>query len=598
MRKIVSLNKNIKTIAKALTVSIRTKGPLSMLVGLLGFAMAFLPMLISLTMEKLTNEIQTIFGMGTSEIKPVIVTFGALAGFYILKAVFDFIKRYFYGIDSLNIQKYIKKSIIEISCRVKYKYIDNYDDFAEKINFAKTYAGVEVANSISSLILILQNLITFGSIVVVLGRVNTWIVIILVAASLPSVYFSYKYKDEEYRGKTKWRQEGTFMIHYFHSSCAHYSMNEVRFFRIFPYLKHKWRNMADAFIKVKNDYTKKHVLFNSIADFLRNAIYIAILLVTSKQIFDNPTIGLGTFMLVFTLSGQMLFVTTRILVDSTNFVSKIRYMNDFFSLEDLEKENIANEKERFNSPQIRYQDVSFSYPNTDIEVLKNINITINNGEKIAVVGDNGSGKTTFVNLLCGMYEPQKGSIKINSDNIIDNLTKTRNTISVVFQDFVKYEASIKYNIQVSDVKKRTDDKELENIAKKTGIYEFVKEQENRFDEIVGSFNDKGNNLSGGQWQKIALARAAYRDNANIMILDEPTAALDPIAESELYKSFSELTGGKTTILISHRLGITSIVDRIIVFKDGEIVEDGSHDELISFKGHYYNMYQAQAQWYK
>ena len=134
--------------------------------------------------------------------------------------------------------------------------------------------------------------------------------------------------------------------------------------------------------------------------------------------------------------------------------------------------------------------------------------------------------------------------------------------------------------------------------KRVDVHSIADQQKNGFDEIIGTFNEKGNNLSGGQWQKVAIARAVYRDDARIMVLDEPTAALDPLAEAKLYRDFAQLTGDKTTILISHRLGITSVVDRILVFDMGQIVEDGTHNQLMELKGIYAEMYNAQAQWYK
>jgi len=151
---------------------------------------------------------------------------------------------------------------------------------------------------------------------------------------------------------------------------------------------------------------------------------------------------------------------------------------------------------------------------------------------------------------------------------------------------------------MSDRHKICGDEELTRISKQTGAYEFIKEQPDQFDEMIGAFSEKGNNLSGGQWQKLALTRALYRDNGCMMILDEPTAALDPPAEAALYRDFAEFTGDKTTLLISHRLGITSVVDRILVFSDGKIAEDGSHVQLMERDGIYAALYKTQAQWYR
>jgi ABC-type multidrug transport system fused ATPase/permease subunit len=241
--------------------------------------------------------------------------------------------------------------------------------------------------------------------------------------------------------------------------------------------------------------------------------------------------------------------------------------------------------------------VSFSYPNADVDVLKDITVHIKNGERIAVVGENGSGKSTFISLLCGMFDPNLGRISIDGTNLAENPALAREAVSVVFQDFAHYEATLRENITISDKHCNASDDEIMELLHKINVDDVVAEQPNGLDELVGSFSEKANNLSGGQWQKISIARAAYRQDAKIMILDEPTSALDPVAEAQLYRNFADLTGDKTTILISHRLGITSVVDRILVFKDGRIIEDGSHKQLMAKNGHYAEMYRAQAQWY-
>ena len=196
-----------------------------------------------------------------------------------------------------------------------------------------------------------------------------------------------------------------------------------------------------------------------------------------------------------------------------------------------------------------------------------------------------------------MHQPTSGHITVGGLDAADHLATVRSAISVVFQNFGKYETSIRDNITIGDRTRSATDEELIQLAKKTNAYSLIESQPRGLDEVVGTFSESGNNLSGGQWQKLAITRAIYRDKARIMVLDEPTAALDPVAEAQLYRDFTELTGDKTTILISHRLGITSIVDRILVFADGEIIEEGSHVELMALDGQYAKMYRAQAQWY-
>ncbi|MDF2722350.1 MAG: hypothetical protein K0Q59_2025 [Paenibacillus sp.] len=593
----MSFTEAMKIVGKALTISFRTRSRVSIAITILGFVMAFLPVLISITLRQFTDEVQALHGKGTEQVSLALGTFGILMVLYISQLLYSGLQNYYTGIDTLNVQAYIKETILRCTCRVKYKYLESYDDFKEKIVFAETYAGYRVAQSMQSITAWLQNLLAFLSIIYVLYEVNGWIVAALIATSIPAVILAYKQKDEDYRLKTKWMKEGAFVIHYFHDCCAPRSLNEVRFFGIFDFLKQKWRSSADQYIAVKNKMTKVHVLYNAIADLLRNSVYIVIVIIVVQEIFHNPAIGLGAFMLVLTLAGQLQEVTAKLFVGSAYFISDIRYMRDFLDLENIEQENLDDAATPFDQADICFQNVHFSYPGSAYPALQQLNVTIKQGEKVAIVGENGSGKTTFVNLLCGMHEPDSGTITVNGQHITERLSAVRRSLSAVFQDFGKYEATIRDNITVSDSRKTCSDEALSKLSEQTGALDFIKDQPRRFNEIVGSFNDDGNNLSGGQWQKLAITRAAYRDQARVMILDEPTAALDPIAESDLYRNFSKLTADKTTILISHRLGIASIVDRVLVFDKGRIVEDGSHSALLSKNGLYAKLYRSQAKFY-
>ena len=232
------------------------------------------------------------------------------------------------------------------------------------------------------------------------------------------------------------------------------------------------------------------------------------------------------------------------------------------------------------------------------QVISHIDAHIEQGEKVVIVGPSGSGKSTFISLLTGMFTPDQGKVKIGGMDMEEHKRMLRRSISVIFQDFAHYEASLRENITVSDAGRRLPDDEILDMAKQIHVEDVILEQPGGLDGMLGHLSQRGNTLSGGQWQKIALLRALYRAQAKILILDEPTAALDPVAETRLYRDFSRLTGEKTALLISHRLGITRLADRILFFKDGRIIEDGSHQELMAKRGDYYAMYQAQAKWYQ
>ncbi len=594
----ISAKQFFHIIKKTFAISLKTKSKMSIFISLLGLIMAFSAALESIVLRDFTDQIQSMAEGSDTRLGYTFTLFGALIAIFLISEVYSFFNAWASINDNMRIGRYIKETIIKSSCDVEYKYIDNYDGYKEKISFAGTYAGRRVAESIQSVLTWFKLIITFVSIVLLLGAVDYWIVIILLLACVPATVLAYLQKDEAYMHNTKWITEGDLVIHYFFVCADELAMAEVRSLRLLDFLKARWRSYADSYLKKKNRLTRKHVLFNSVADFLRNAVYIGVLLIAAYNIYRNPAMGLGTFMLVFTLSGKFQKTTTQLFISIAQFFSDVSYMKDFLEITEIPPESFDPEATPCENSDIEFKNVNFTYPGSEVPVLRDISVNIRKGEKIAIVGENGSGKTTFVNLLCGMYYPDCGEIKIGDRNIFDNLTAVRRSISAVFQDFGKYEDTIRNNITVSDRSNPADDEKILSIAKDIDFYDCIAAQPDGLNEELGTFSKHSNNLSGGQWQKLALCRAMYRDSAKIMVLDEPTAALDPIAEATLYKNFSKLTKDKTTILISHRLGITQLVDRVLVFRGGMIVEDGTHAELLKQNGYYSELYNAQAKWYQ
>ncbi len=595
----LSFKETCTVIGKALRVSLKTKTAFSFIVALLGFAFAFLPALVSSVMKLFTDEIQTMATGGVYELRHVLLLFGLLILLHIVQVGFQFVSRYTLACDSIRTNKYLIRHIIETTCNIKYKYIENQAEFAQKVEFVNSYSGFRVANSMQNIISWLQQLVTFISVLLLLAKVSVWVAVLLVVTSIPAAILSYKQRDATYVHTVKYMMEGALVIHYMQILTRHNPFNDICHFRIFDYLKGKWREICDDYTGKKNAMTKKHVLYNSAADLMRNLVYIAVLLVAAYKIYENPALGLGMFTLMMSLSKSFQSVTTSLLVQGGVFLTDISYMRDYFDLDKLEQEKIDKEAKPRESGEVQFENVQFTYPGCEDPVLKNINVHIRDGETVAIVGENGSGKTTFVNLLCGMYTPERGNVSIGGHDMEENPTAARRTVSAVFQNFGKYDATLRHNITVADPdrKEADEDAALWKLSELTGFAACVKEQAHGFDEEIGDFARKGNDLSGGQWQKLALTRALWRDKARIMVLDEPTAALDPIAEAEIYKNFAKMTDGRTTLLVSHRLGVTSLVDRILVFRDGEIVEDGSHRELLGKNGYYAELFRAQAKWY-
>jgi len=584
------------TVKRALAMSIKVKSRLSVFILFLGVPAAFIPAIMARKMQQLTDGLLHL-QYDTGSLRLCMNFLITLIILFFLQFCIKALQDYCTEEDQINSQHFLKKMLLKCKCEVKYPYIENEDRFQERLELINRFAGDHAIGSISKAVSFFTVLITFLSVLLLLWQVNPVIVIVILITSLPAAWITYKQHDETFYSNMHWSEKGALIIHYYGILAEEKHMQEVRHYGLYEYLLNRWHSFADDYIIEKRKLLTKHTKVSIIADILRSIVYIVVLLITAWQIFKNPMLGLGLFSLVLALTGQMQNAATSLLCTAAGFFSAIPTMQEFFYLMDLPHEENGENKSLLNSGDIEYHKVSFRYPGAETDALQDINITIKNGEKVAIVGDNGSGKSTFISLLCGMLKPDSGTILVGKQDAEKEANVVRNSISAVFQDFAHYEDTLRNNIVVSDYEKNTNDQQLNVLLHKLHLDEVIKQEELGLDSKIGSFSENSKNLSGGQWQKIALARAAFRDKGCIMLLDEPTSALDPVAEAQLYKDFSNLTGDKTTLLISHRLGITSIVDRILVFKDGRIVEDGTHQELRNKNGVYEKMYQAQAQWY-
>lgn len=278
------------------------------------------------------------------------------------------------------------------------------------------------------------------------------------------------------------------------------------------------------------------------------------------------------------------------------------YVNHFFEVMNLPKivkepVNPIRISTSINPPEIEFKDVSFAYPNSKKKVINNLSFKINSGENIALVGKNGAGKTTIVKLLCRFYDVSSGEILINGVNIKDvDLKDWYKYLGTLFQEFIKYDFTVKENICLGQVNSFDKNKML-LAAKQSGADKFIKELPNKYEQLLGKQFEGGVDLSIGQWQKIAIARAFY-ESAPVLILDEPTSAIDAETEYKIFKNLDKEYKNKSLLLISHRFSTVRNADRIVVIDKGEIVEEGSHEILMSKKGEYFNMFNKQAVGYK
>jgi len=311
----------------------------------------------------------------------------------------------------------------------------------------------------------------------------------------------------------------------------------------------------------------------------------------------------GQFALVFQQSLNLVFSAEEILNQFSSITARNKYLDKFFDFLNTKKTIASPPKPvvipKLPIPQIiEFNNVSFKYPKTERFILKGFNLMIKSGEKIALVGENGAGKTTIIKLLLRFYDVSEGEILINGVNIKEiSLDEWHKYIGALFQDFIKYQFTFKENVYFGNLIKANKEKFLQEAIKKSGAYKYLNTLPNGIDQVVGKMFTGGIDLSGGQWQKLALARAFFRD-APILILDEPTSAIDAKAEYEIFQNVQNLQKDKTVVIISHRFSTVRHADRILVLDEGKILEEGNHKSLLKKKGLYAELFEIQAQGYK
>ena len=489
----------------------------------------------------------------------------------------------------------VKGDLHEKICKVPYKCFDNDNDFKTIFNAA---SGAE--NYLRRALMIINlpfSVISMLISVLILTYHNPVAMVISVVSCVPDYFITKRQGQWSFYDKIINTEEYELQDIYANIAVRRESIREVHFYNIGDYIRNTWENWVMRLNRRVMKAMTKFMLANIGVGILKNLSLAVILIIAAWSFIDNPIVGIGVFYLIYNssqnLQGQVRSVISMI-ADIRNDSMKYKA---FFTIMDWEEEAVTIDASAFDNVEIVFDDVSFAYTNCDNDVINNISITIKQGEKIAIIGENGSGKTTFISMLCGLYQPTRGDIYINGDKLSDVLSETRKSISMIPQEFGKYNLTIRENIICGDIDRDVSDDEIAAICKLTGLDKVVASKSAGLDTMIGSFSEKQENLSGGEWQRLALTRALIKRGARLLILDEPTASLDPMAESELYEQFQAISGERTTLLISHRLGASALVDRILVFKGGRIVEDGSHDDLVALDGEYAAMYHAQAQWY-
>lgn len=396
------------------------------------------------------------------------------------------------------------------------------------------------------------------------------------------------YELKKYQAASERKRD--YLYHLFGDKRA---VKELRIFGIEAYIEQKLYKTRDKMNRELWEFKKRDIGSFFLCDMLCKSGYVLSIVIAILLLLNNRLeFGVLVAALVAFTSFQM--AAKYFLISLGRIPECAAFVKDYYDFIDIGEETRGEEKFNQNFEEIAVNHVDFSYPNAKRSAISDVSFHIKQKESIAIVGNNGSGKTTLVKLLTGLYKAQKGEIFYGEQNINSlNPKEFYENISIVSQDFVKYEMTLRENVGISDWKRMGDTEKIRELLKKMELPEFS--DEDSLEQPLGS-EFGGRELSIGQWQKLAIARGMFK-KSSIIVLDEPTAALDPIMESNILKMFLQIAKEKTAIIVSHRIGICREVDKIIVMKNGRVAEIGNHKELLERKGEYYQLYKMQQKWY-
>lgn len=499
------------------------------------------------------------------------------------------------------VSNHIKIKIMEKAKEIDLKSFDS-PDFYAKMENANREAGnrpIQVLNSTFSVISTVISLMSYLFLISIIGILPALLVIVV---AIPSTIINFVYRKKNHDYVFRRSKDRRQMSYYSEVLVNKDLVKEVRML-----------GLADDFTDRYKAVFKKY--FGGLKKLMLAEMWWGIgatLLTTIVNCVLFVSIARGVFRAEYPVGDYSMYtgalnaisggIATLITTSASIYEGTI-FINNLIAFMEEKKTIVPTadpplEVKRGVGHTIQFENVSFRYPGVDHDIIKNINLTINPGDTVVMVGLNGAGKTTLIKLLTRLYDPTDGRILLDGHDLREyDVQKLYDMFGIVFQDYGKYAVSVRDNIAFGEVGKKIRDEKIHEAASNSNAAEFIDKLPDKYDTpLMRYFEENGIELSGGQWQKLAIARAFYSES-DVLILDEPTASLDPMAEQEIFNQFDALRGDKTSIFVSHRLSSATTADKIIVLKDGRLIEEGTHAELMRAQGEYYTLFSTQAKRY-
>ena len=577
---------------------------------LMSFMALFLgitPVIGSIISKEIINELQIILQGGTNQYGDFLSSkvFFLIVFFFVYKFTRQIVTTLNRTVNRIAGEKVVRQVKLQIMEKSKDIDIASYDlpAFYEKLENANREAGNRPIAILSQTFTIISTLIEFISYIVILATAPDlwWAMLIIVIISFPTAIINFVYRRRYYKYMRRHSKERRQMNYYSDMLVNKDMVKEVRMFDLADTFIDRYKKAFNVYYKGIRSLILSEDILHIIVGVLSTVANMIFFGLIAYKVFTGE-IMIGDYTLYTGAITSLAACITTLITNSAVIYEGTLFIDNLISFMNEEKTTVSRlpepiKAERGSSHTIELVNVSFRYPGTDKDVLKNISLKFRPGETVVLVGLNGAGKTTLIKLLTRLYDPTEGYILLDGKDLRDYDVKSLyNLYGIIFQDFGKYAVSISDNIRFGDIHKE-DNEGILGAAKQSNASDFIAKMPEGYDTpLMRIFEPNGTELSIGQWQKLAIARAFYSDS-DILILDEPTASLDPIAEQEIFNQFDKLRADKTTIFVSHRLSSATIASLIVVLENGQVVESGTHKELMALGGKYRNLFSTQAKRY-